>query len=268
MGQRLRQDERPSRPPSSSPVRDPRAVGDDSVLKMLKRLRWYRHYFAARLRGGLRARLNRPRQSDELLFVVPSSAKGWILDGICKGLHRYYPAPSQVHYQEPGAPLPAASAYFLFGAAFVVPAWWTGALLLIMLVRTATDLTSIGIFLGESSHEQMLIQYAAAALTLGGLFVLIPYLGVTGLVLALLAGATLRLGLFYRYSQRRRWLPYPKLAMGSLMALYLAGSAWTASQPPGTSPVALIAATALVLGLMAAAAYLTGRDALVPRPAP
>jgi O-antigen/teichoic acid export membrane protein len=155
----------------------------------------------------------------------------------------------------------------LFGAAYEVPAWWASALLLVMLLRTVTDLTGIGVFLGESSHQQMLIQYAAAALTLVGLFALVPSLGVTGLVLALTAGAALRLTLFYVFSQRRRWLPYPKRAIAALLALYLAGSWWTASQPPG-APVPLIAATALVLALMVAAAYLTGRGVLVADPEP
>jgi O-antigen/teichoic acid export membrane protein len=154
----------------------------------------------------------------------------------------------------------------LFGSAFAVPIWWVGALLLVMLVRTTTDLTAIGIYLGETSHRQMLIQYAAATLTLAGLFGLVPVLGFSGLALALLAGALLRLSLTYFYSQRRRPLPYPKRALAVLLAGYLAGSWWTASQT-GAGPLATIAAAGLVLGLMTAGAYLTGRGVLPARSA-
>jgi glycosyltransferase involved in cell wall biosynthesis len=75
-------------------------------------LRWYRHYLAARLAGRLRARIGRPPLADELLFVVPESSRGWILEGICRDLLRHYPAPAQIHYQRDGAPLPPATAYF------------------------------------------------------------------------------------------------------------------------------------------------------------
>ncbi|HYN76469.1 MAG TPA: glycosyltransferase family 4 protein [Lamprocystis sp. (in: g-proteobacteria)] len=79
---------------------------------MLADLRWYRHYLRARLIGRARAWLNRPRQTDELLFVVLASARGWILDGICKDLLRHYPAPARICYLEEGQRLPPASAYF------------------------------------------------------------------------------------------------------------------------------------------------------------
>jgi len=79
---------------------------------MIQNLRWLRHYLKTRLIGQVQARLNRPPQTDELLFVVPASSRGWILDGICKDLQRHYPAPSRVFYQADGELLPPASAYF------------------------------------------------------------------------------------------------------------------------------------------------------------
>lgn len=75
---------------------------------MIQRLRWYRHYARARLRAAI----DRAPVPDELLFVVPETARGWILDGICRDLQRQYPAPSRVHYHTQGAPLPRASGYF------------------------------------------------------------------------------------------------------------------------------------------------------------
>ncbi|AUB82463.1 lipopolysaccharide biosynthesis protein [Candidatus Thiodictyon syntrophicum] len=153
----------------------------------------------------------------------------------------------------------------LFGAAFAVPAWWTSALLLVLLMRSVADLTSMGLFLGERSHEQMIIQYAAAAVTVTGLFTLIPRFGFPGLILALTAGAALRLVLSYRLSQRRRPLPYPVSAVAVLFAVYLAASYGFATRLTGVGPVALVGAAAAVLALMTALAYVTGRSVLVPR---
>ena len=153
----------------------------------------------------------------------------------------------------------------LFGAAFAVPVWWPSALLLVMLLRTVADLTSMGLFLGNTSHQQMFIQYAAAALTVLGVFTLIPWLGFPGLALALTAGAALRLGLFYGISQRNRPLPYPVPAIAVLFATYLAASLGFAAGLAGAAALPLIGTTAAVLALMVGLAYLTGRGALVGR---
>jgi glycosyltransferase involved in cell wall biosynthesis len=76
-------------------------------------LRWLRHYLRAWLIGGVRHLLNRPRQRDELLFVVQETARGWIMETICKNLCAHYPGPSRLHYPAYRyEPLPAASAYF------------------------------------------------------------------------------------------------------------------------------------------------------------
>lgn len=153
----------------------------------------------------------------------------------------------------------------LFGTAFEVPAWWTSALLFVLLMRSVADLTSMGLFLGERSHEQMIIQYAAAV-TVAGLFTLTPWLGFTGLVLVLTAGAALRLVLTYSLSQRRRRLPYPVPAIGVLFAVYLATFYGFAIGLTGVDLWVLLGATAAVLALMTALAYLTGRTALVVGP--
>jgi O-antigen/teichoic acid export membrane protein len=154
----------------------------------------------------------------------------------------------------------------LFGAAYEVPAWWASALLFVQLMRTVADLLSIGLFLGHTSHQQMLIQYAAAVLTVVGVFTLIPWLGFDGMILALTAGAGLRLALFYVFSQRNRRLDYPVRAIGVLFALYLGASLWFATGLRGAGPLLLIEATAGALVAMAALAWLTGRGALAGRP--
>ena len=150
----------------------------------------------------------------------------------------------------------------LFGAAYAVPAWWVSALLLVLLLRSVADLTSMGLFLGERSHEQMIIQYAAAAVTVAGLFTLIPGLGFPGLALALTAGAALRLLLTYRWSQRRRPLPYPVTAIAALFGCYLAASWGFAAPLAGLGPLSRVGAAAAVLALMAALAYGGARRAL------
>ncbi|HYN76470.1 MAG TPA: oligosaccharide flippase family protein [Lamprocystis sp. (in: g-proteobacteria)] len=155
----------------------------------------------------------------------------------------------------------------LFGAAFEVPAWWASALLFILLLRSVADLMSIGLFLGHTSHQQMAIQYAAAAVTTLGVFTLIPWLGFPGLVLALTAGALLRLVLFYTVSQRNRPLHYPVPAIAMLFAGYLAASIGFATGLHGAGPQVLIPATGVVLALMVGLAWLTGRGALAGRAA-
>lgn len=80
---------------------------------MLQDLRWLRHYLRVRLIGWVRQRRNRPPRTDELLFVVQETARGWIMETICKNLCAHYPGRARLHY--PAAvhePLPAAAAYF------------------------------------------------------------------------------------------------------------------------------------------------------------
>ncbi len=79
---------------------------------MIRHLRWLRHYLRSRLLGRVRGLLDRPPQTDELLFVVQETACGWIMETICKNLCAHYPAPSRLHYPAEYEPLPAASAYF------------------------------------------------------------------------------------------------------------------------------------------------------------
>lgn len=152
----------------------------------------------------------------------------------------------------------------LFGAAYEVPVWWASALLLVLLLRSVADLTSLGLFLGERSHEQMFIQWAAAAVTVTGLFALIPYLGFPGLALALTAGALLRLIVTYRWSQRRRRLPYPVGAIGVLFAVYVAATWSFAGWLTDLGPLPLIGAAGAVLVLMGGLTILAGGTALRP----
>lgn len=149
---------------------------------------------------------------------------------------------------------------FFFGADYPVPVWWVSALLAIVLLRTTSDLTSIGLFLGETSNEQMVIQYIAAAVTLAGIFTLIPLYGFPGLVAALIPGAAVRLVLVYTRAQRRRPLPYPLAAIGGLFVLYAAASAALALLVAPDAHLTRLGLTALVLGVLAAWAYgLAGR---------
>jgi O-antigen/teichoic acid export membrane protein len=150
----------------------------------------------------------------------------------------------------------------LFGAAYEAPAWWTTALLLVLLLRSVADLTSMGLFLGERSHEQMIIQWAAAAVTVALLFALIPFLGFSGLALALTAGALLRLVITYRWGQQRRRLPYPLGAIVVLFVVYVTAGWGFAVGLTDRDPLTLIGAAAVVLVLMTALAGLAARLAL------
>ncbi len=85
-------------------------------------LRWLRHYLRTRLNGSVRGFLNRPPQTEELLFVVQETACGWVMETICKNLCAHYPGSARLYYPVHHEPLPAASAYFFVHQSIAVAA--------------------------------------------------------------------------------------------------------------------------------------------------
>ena len=94
---------------------------------MFKKYAWLRHY----LRCAAKARCSRSEiDTDKLTFVVPETARGWILDAICRELKSEYPADAALIYHDGESPLPHSYAYFfihynqLFAALTRQPQVW------------------------------------------------------------------------------------------------------------------------------------------------
>lgn len=70
-------------------------------------------YLLSYAKYRLKRRRGEPvRQDYDLVFVVKKNAPGWILEGICREIARYFPGRHTVHYAEGSPVLPPAKAYF------------------------------------------------------------------------------------------------------------------------------------------------------------
>ena len=82
-------------------------------------------------------------------------------------------------------------------------------LLLAVAFRSVADLLNIGCFTQTDSRLQMCLNMAVSALGFTALVVLIPMFGIIGAIAACLLAAVLKMCVFYGFSQRLIWLPYP-----------------------------------------------------------
>jgi len=81
-------------------------------------------------------------------------------------------------------------------------------LVLIVVLKESAELLSIGCFVGDHTHAQLIINIIVATLAYAGLWVLVPIMGVTGALLALTLAQTMRLTLYLVVSQCVIRLPY------------------------------------------------------------
>jgi len=81
-------------------------------------------------------------------------------------------------------------------------------LLLCTLLKMLSDLLNLGCFVEKSSQVQMNINLVACGI--GGilLIILVPLFMVQGALTSLVVANTIRMGLFYHYSQKKIFLPY------------------------------------------------------------
>lgn len=75
----------------------------------IKKYAWFRYYAITAIKAFL---FNNKASNNTLTFVIPNTAKGWILDTICKKLHEEYPGESKIFYHDGKSPLPESSDYF------------------------------------------------------------------------------------------------------------------------------------------------------------
>ncbi len=74
-------------------------------------LDFLRCYLGYRYR--LRRRGGRPQAVEyDLVFVIKKKAPGWILEGICREVGKYFPGRQTLHYADGGFKLPPSKAYF------------------------------------------------------------------------------------------------------------------------------------------------------------
>jgi hypothetical protein len=70
------------------------------------------HYFVSlalfRLRGSPRA----SSKAYDLVFVMKKESGGWILEGICREIARFFPGRTEFHYLSSSKTLPDSHAYF------------------------------------------------------------------------------------------------------------------------------------------------------------
>jgi len=133
-------------------------------------------------------------------------------------------------------------------------------LVLIFAIKNCTDLFNIGCYAGNSSHVQMLIEMGVATTGLIGYIVLVPRYGIPGAISTLIGASLLRFVLFFFFSQRTLFLPYPLkrllvLALACVLALLF-----------GQLPSTLIERVAVAFGLLmlvTAGAFAAG---LLPHP--
>ena len=89
------------------------------------------------------------------------------------------------------------------GAITILP--W---LLLCTLLKMLADLLNLGCFVDKSSRVQMNINLVACGFGGGLLIILVPIFMIEGALTALIAANTIRMVLFYYFSQKRVYLPY------------------------------------------------------------
>ncbi|NBI54768.1 lipopolysaccharide biosynthesis protein [Photobacterium alginatilyticum] len=81
-------------------------------------------------------------------------------------------------------------------------------LILVSALKNASDLLNLGCFSGDSSQCQMWIQWLCSALAVTGYWLLIPQYNIWAAVFVLAGVYTVRLALFYYFSQTKLTLPY------------------------------------------------------------
>ncbi len=81
-------------------------------------------------------------------------------------------------------------------------------LLLCALIKMIAELLNLGCFVDKNSQIQMKINCFSCGVGAALMLVLIPILSITGALLSLLMANTVRLVLFYYFSQKRLYLPY------------------------------------------------------------
>lgn len=133
-------------------------------------------------------------------------------------------------------------------------------LILAQFLHHVTALSNVGIYARDNGYGVLAIDVSGAALAIVGYLVLVPQLGTTGAVLAMLIGNALRLGLYLRIGAKLAPIPYPWVAAIAcgVVALFLVQLA-----PQSGHMVARTAYTAVACLMLLATFWATG---LVTRP--